>query len=153
MNNGFGYHAAFPTAVKPNAQIRLDIQKIKEIKKEEDLDYLGYGTVGHSLSVEVIKNEPFRPHGRAVLDLIYANGFDPIDDVINMAVNLDFITRLPRNAFMLKDVSDPMDSQQTRQYVIDNFDPLRAAIAEEYTKRDKWYPQSKNGKDHAQDIS
>ncbi len=142
IENGFGYHAAFPTAVKPNAQIRIDVQKINSINRDGDLQYLGYGMIGHTLSVEVVKNEPFRPHGKSVLDLYYSQGFDTITDILNMAVNLDMIEKYPNGKYLVVGTKDVVDTKTIRNYVIENRDDLRKKIIEEYTIRDKWYPQN-----------
>lgn len=142
INNGFGYHAAFPTAVKPNAQIRIDVQKINSINREDDLLYLGYRMIGHTLSVEVVKNEPFRPHGKSVLDLYYSTGFDIVTDILNMAVNLDIIEKYPNDKYLIVGTEDLVDTKTIRNYVIENKDNLRKKIIEEYAFRDKWYPQN-----------
>ncbi len=127
MNNGFGYHAAFPTAVKPNVHIRIDVKKIRQITREDE-NYLGFSHIGHQASFEVIKNETFKPHGKSVLTLNYKDGFNSTEDIINMALDLDLIPidTNTRSKELIKDIED-------------NVNKWRELIISKYKETDKWY--------------
>lgn len=66
-------------ALKFYSSIRLDVRRIGGIKKGEDL-------IGNRTRIKVAKNKLAPPFQKVEIDLIYGRGFDPMYELLNLAV-------------------------------------------------------------------
>ncbi len=73
-------------ALKFYASVRLDIRKIAQIKKGEDV-------VGSRTRVKVVKNKVASPFKVAEFDILYNEGISPEGEVIALGEKLEIITK------------------------------------------------------------
>jgi len=73
-------------ALKYYASLRLDVRRVQQIKKGEDI-------IGHEMRVTVKKNKLAAPGIRAKFNLLYGKGVDIIGDLFDLAVSSKIIDK------------------------------------------------------------
>lgn len=73
-------------ALKFYASVRMDVRKIGQIKKGEEV-------VGHTTKVKIVKNKMAPPFREAEINLIYGKGFDTIGGWLDLGVEAGVIEK------------------------------------------------------------
>ena len=73
-------------ALKFYSSVRLDVRRIGGIKKGEEF-------IGNRTRIKVVKNKLAPPFQKVEIDLIYGRGFDPMYDLLDLAVCNGHITK------------------------------------------------------------
>ena len=68
------------------SSVRLDIRRIGAIKKEDEF-------IGNRTRIKVVKNKLAPPFQKVEIDLIFGRGFDPMNDLLDLAVCNGHITK------------------------------------------------------------
>ncbi|VEU80680.1 recombinase RecA [Haploplasma axanthum] len=73
-------------ALKFYSTIRLEVRKGEQLKQGTDL-------IGNKVNIKVVKNKVAPPFKVAVVELIYGEGISAIGELVDLAVELDFIKK------------------------------------------------------------
>lgn len=73
-------------ALKFYATIRLDVRRGEAIKNGQDI-------IGNKINIKVVKNKVAPPFKTACVDLLYGEGISRIGEVLDFAVQFDFINK------------------------------------------------------------
>ena len=73
-------------ALKFYSSIRLDVRKGEAIKNGTDI-------VGNKVNIKVVKNKVAPPFKTATVDLMYGEGISKVSEILDFAVNFDFINK------------------------------------------------------------
>lgn len=73
-------------ALKFYSSVRLDVRKVETIKNGSDV-------IGNRTRVRVVKNKVAPPFKEAMFDIMYGEGISRWGELLDMAVNLDFVQK------------------------------------------------------------
>ena len=73
-------------ALKFYASVRLDVRRVESIKQGQEL-------IGNRTRIKVVKNKVAPPFKTATVNVIYGEGISHADEVINLAVENDIISK------------------------------------------------------------
>lgn len=99
-------------ALKFYASVRMDIRKIENIKTDGE-------ATGNRAKVKVIKNKVAPPFREAEIDIIYGKGISKEGNVLDLAVNLNFIEKAGA-WFSYKGEKIGQGRENTKKYLEDN---------------------------------
>lgn len=111
-------------ALQFNASIRLEVRA----KAPEERN----GKEGHPVTVKVVKNKVGNPKGKTELFIVYGEGFDPVNDLLETAQQLDLVIRkgpyyeydgikaLGWDLFMAEIKKDPVKMQNLYDIIINS---------------------------------
>jgi recombination protein RecA len=73
-------------ALKFYASVRIDIRRIAQIKKGDDV-------IGNRTKAKVVKNKVAAPFKSTEFDIMYGQGISYVNDIINVALKLGIVTK------------------------------------------------------------
>jgi recombination protein RecA len=99
-------------ALKFYSSVRLDVRRIQSIK-------VGSEVIGNRTRVRVVKNKVAAPFKQAEFDIMYAEGISKIGDLLDLATELDLITK--RGSFYsYGDIKLAQGRENTKEYLKQN---------------------------------
>ena len=121
-------------ALKFYASVRLDIRKIEQLKQNGEV-------IGHRVKVKVVKNKVAPPFREAEFDLIYSEGISKIGNIVDMAVNLDIISK-SGSWFSYNGAKICQGRDNVKKYLTDNPDILQEVEKKVRDNFEKAFEQS-----------
>ncbi len=85
-NYGSPYTTPGGLALKFHASLRLEIKKIGQIKKGDEV-------LGHTVKIKVVKNKLAPPFKEATFDIRYGEGIDKYGELVDLGVKLGFMKK------------------------------------------------------------
>jgi recombination protein RecA len=104
-------------ALKYYASVRIDIRR--QISKDKGAIMDGEEMTGNQVTMKVIKNKVAPPFKKAVVDVLYGEGFDSYGEVLDMAVEAKFIEK-SGTWFSYEGSNIGQGREATRQFLKDN---------------------------------
>jgi len=115
-------------ALKFYASVRLDIRKVENIKTDGEI-------IGNRAKVKVIKNKVAPPFREAEFDIVYGKGISKEGNILDLAVNLNFIEKSGA-WFNYEGDKIGQGRENAKQYLADHpkvMDTLEKKIRENFT--------------------
>ncbi len=140
--------------------IRLEVRGSKQIKVAGEDD-----PIGKTTTIKVVKNKVAPPFKKIETTMTYGHGIEPVDDMLNLAVNHDVIKKsgswysykderlgqgAPNAVNFLREHPDMLDEITTKMRKL-LFDPEPEADAEDAEASDSKKPATKKAADKADD--
>jgi len=108
-------------ALKFYASVRIDVRRIAQIKKGEDV-------VGNRTRAKVVKNKVAAPFKVAEFDILYGQGISYVNDIINVGLKTGTLTKTGNTiSFEGEKLGVGMDA--TRQHIEEDAKLLKAIVS------------------------
>ncbi len=105
-------------ALKFYSSVRLDVRRVEAIKS-------GSETIGNRTRVKVVKNKVAPPFREAVFDIIYGEGISKIGELLDIAVEMELITK-SGSWFSIGDDRIGQGRENAKQYLKEHPDVVDA---------------------------
>ena len=115
-------------ALKFYASVRIDIRRTEAIKNGTEI-------IGNRTRAKIVKNKVAPPFKEAIFDIMYGEGISKWGELVDMAVQLDFIQK-SGSWFSIGEERIGQGRDNAKQYLIDH--PDVAATIEQQVRENMW---------------